>query len=30
MFNSMFGELKEVLKRNNRYQGPYDVKYFTS
>ena len=31
MFNSMFDELKEVkkvLQRNNRFQGPYNVKYF--
>ena len=29
MFNSMFDELKEkVPYRNNRFQEPYDVKYF--
>ena len=31
MFNSMFDQLKEVkkvLKRNNRFQESYNVKYF--
>ena len=31
MFNSMFDELKEVkkvLKRNNKFQEPCNVKYF--
>ena len=28
MFNSMFDVLKEVLYRNNRLQGSYNVKYF--